>query len=330
MKLKKILIYSRHGQRYPLFNYEKLKGIITKEKINWEFENSILTPKGEILEYEFGKYLIKYISNLDIDIKTKEIYTNSLKRTVLTAKILSLSMFPFEDISVKYNFKDLKTLDNNFNINISEEDIDRDILINEDKRLENIYYKLENILGIEKGTFLSKQSELEVNNDGLLCTKGAFNLATDIVDMYIIKYFENFPEEEIFKSNNFIEDLKELSKIRNSLLDITFANKEYIKKSKKNAYNLAREYAKNDVDLSILVGHDSNFATILSALEIDTSNIGNIFEKYPIGGKLVFKIYEDDSFDLDLLYFDADKIRNLNDKEPVCVNLGKNLKFKDL
>lgn len=327
MEIKKIVIFSRHGLRYPLITNEKMFEYVGKNILNWEFEESILTPKGELLEYEFGKFLKKYLDNLNFEIKTKEIYTNSLKRTVLTAKILALSMYPFENIDIKYIYKDLNSyLDERFNLRINKEDVNYSKLMKMDEKLKPLYNKVEKILGLNKNSIAKIGSKIEIDDIGIMLGKGAFKIATDIVDMFILKYYENFKENDIFESDNFKEDLREISKIKDTFLDVIFGDVEYIEKSKENPYKLLKEYINNDVDLSIIVGHDSNISTILAMLNIE--NKGNDFEKYPIDSKLVFKVYKDNSFDLDMMYYSIDKIRNFNNEYPIIEKLGKNLKLR--
>ena len=326
MKLNKVIIFSRHGLRYPLLNYADKQGIITPEEVNWEFSDGVLTPRGEILEYRFGQYIREYLKNLDFEIKTKKIRSNSLKRTVLTAKILSLALFPFENIKVEHRYDDFNIIETDFNINIFDEDINRDKLRKVDEDLRPLYNRLEEILNIEKDTIYNKGSDILVNDQGFIYSHGAFKIATDIVDLYILKYYENFKEEDILRNLDLRKEIKKLSEIKDRLLDVIFADMEYILKSEKNAYNLVQEELKNDKDFTLLVGHDSNIATILSALNVDTTNLGNEFEKYPIDSKLVFKVYEDDSFDLDIMYYEIDDIRNMSGV-PTCKNLLKNHKF---
>ncbi|WP_064592211.1 hypothetical protein [Streptobacillus moniliformis] len=328
MKLKKILIYSRHGIRYPLFNLEEISKIVDPKKIKWDFEDGILTKKGEILEYEFGKYLKKYLDKLNFNISTKEFHTNSMKRTILTSKLLALAMFPFENIEIEYMFKDMKKLDLNYNITLTKDIINIEKIEKNDEKIRSSYNLIEKSLGLKKDSIYNLKSEITIDDRGIIYSNGAFKYGTDIVDMYILKYYEGFKYDEIFKGDNFRKDLKEMSKVKDSLLDLLFADKEYINYSETNSYKLMLKHAKNDVDLSVIVGHDSNIATILSALDIDSDDIGNEFEKYPIGSKLIFKIYEDDSFDLDMLYYDVDRIRYMEDRDPICKNLVNKGKFK--
>lgn len=325
-KIKKVIIFSRHGLRYPLLNYEDKKDIVTPSDINWEFSDGVLTKKGEILEYKFGQYIREYLNGLDFNINSKKIRSNSLKRTVLTAKILSLALFPFENVEVEYKDKEYKIMEEDFNINILKEDINQEKLKLMDDELRPVYNRIEELLNIEKDKIYNIKSDILVNELGFIHSHGAFKIATDIVDVYILKYYEKFLEDEILKNVDLKKEIKYLSEVKDRLLDVIFADMEYIVKSKKNAYNLLLEELKNDKDFTLLVGHDSNIATILSVLGVDTNNIGNEFEKYPIDTKLVFKIYEDESFDLEMMYYNIDDIRNITGI-PICKTLLRNHKF---
>lgn len=327
--LKKVIIYSRHGLRYPLFNYEELDGIITKEDINWDFEGGILTPKGEKIEYQFGQYLRKYIKNLDINIKSKEFYSNSMRRTYLTAKILALSMFPFENIEVGHKYDVFDTIEDRFDVKIEEKNSNKEKLQQLDDHLRKKYNKIEEMLNIKKDKIYSDKSTIYYE-DGVTKSKGAFKIATDIVDLFILKYYEGFNLDDIYKSDNLKEEIKYLSEIKDMLLDNIFGDIEYIKNSEKNCYKMLLDFVKSDKDLSVIVGHDANIATILTCLGLQNIKIGNDFEKYPIGSKLVFKIYDDNKFDLDMLYYDVETIRNFENNEPQCVSLGKGLTFKEI
>ncbi|MGP1494630.1 MAG: hypothetical protein ACTTIS_04640, partial [Streptobacillus sp.] len=161
--------------------------------------------------------------------------------------------------------------------------------------------------------------------NGFLMSDGAFKIATDIVDMYILKYFEGFKEQNIFKSDNFYKDLEYISEIKDSLLDTIFGDLDYINDSPTEITKLIKSKMNNENDLEVIVGHDSNIATIFAKLGIDVKY--KILEKYPIGAKLLFKVYENNSFDLELIYYKPDSIRNMNNDNPVIVNLGERLKF---
>lgn len=323
--MKKLIIFSRHGLRYPLLKYESMQGIISEKDVNWDFEEGMLTEKGEILEFKMGIFLRKYIEKFDKKLKKIEFSSNSIKRTVATAKILATSMFPYREIEVKFKDKTFSTMEKDFNIYLDSLDINKEKLKKLDYRLKPQYERLEKILNIEDGTFLNIGSNIKIGENGFLMSDGAFKIATDIVDMYILKYFEGFKEQNIFKSDNFYKDLEYISEIKDSLLDTIFGDLDYINDSPTEITKLIQSKINSETDLDVIVGHDSNIATIFAKLGINLDY--KILEKYPIGAKLLFKVYDDNSFDLELIYYKPESIRNMNNDNPVIVNLGERLKF---
>lgn len=323
--MKKLIIFSRHGLRYPLLKYESMQGIISEKDVNWDFEEGMLTEKGEILEFKMGIFLRKYIEKFGKKLKKIEFSSNSIKRTVATAKILATSMFPYREIEIKFKDKTFSTMEKDFNIYLDSLDINKDKLKKLDYRLKPRYERLEKILNIEDGTFLNIGSNIKIGENGFLMSDGAFKIATDIVDMYILKYFEGFKEQNIFKSDNFYKDLEYISEIKDSLLDTIFGDLDYINDSPTEITKLIQSKINSEIDLDVIVGHDSNIATIFAKLGINLDY--KILEKYPIGAKLLFKVYDDNSFDLELIYYKPESIRNMNNDNPVIVNLGERLKF---
>lgn len=323
--MKKLIIFSRHGLRYPLLKYESMQGIISEKDVNWDFEEGMLTEKGEILEFKMGIFLRKYIEKFGKKLKKIEFISNSIKRTVATAKILATSMFPYREIEIKFKDKTFSTMEKDFNIYLDSLDINKEKLKKLDYRLKPQYERLEKILNIEDGTFLNIGSNIKIGENGFLMSDGAFKIATDIVDMYILKYFEGFKEQNIFKSDNFYKDLEYISEIKDSLLDTIFGDLDYINDSPTEITKLIQSKINSETDLDVIVGHDSNIATIFAKLGINLDY--KILEKYPIGAKLLFKVYDDNSFDLELIYYKPESIRNMNNDNPVIVNLGERLKF---
>lgn len=323
--MKKLIIFSRHGLRYPLLKYESMQGIISEKDVNWDFEEGMLTEKGEILEFKMGIFLRKYIEKFGKKFKKIEFSSNSIKRTVATAKILATSMFPYREIEVKFKDKTFSTMEKDFNIYLDSLDVNKEKLKKLDYRLKPQYERLEKILNIEDGTFLNIGSNIKIGENGFLMSDGAFKIATDIVDMYILKYFEGFKEQNIFKSDNFYKDLEYISEIKDSLLDTIFGDLDYINDSPTEITKLIQSKINSETDLDVIVGHDSNIATIFAKLGINLDY--KILEKYPIGAKLLFKVYDDNSFDLELIYYKPESIRNMNNDNPVIVNLGERLKF---
>lgn len=157
---------------------------------------------------------------------------------------------------------------------------------------------------------------------------GALRYATDICDLYILKYYENFKFDDIFESDSFMDDLRLVSTAKDEFLDLMFGSKEFIENATNSILDYLKDTLNDDNLFHIIVGHDSNIAMLMSALNIDYKvNTKHCIEKYPVGSKLIIDIYEDDSYEINYAYFDYNTIRNMDDKKFVIELLkkGKNI-----
>lgn len=326
MKVKKTVIFSRHGLRYPLIFKKNFIEVFGKDITNWNFSDEkmgLLTHKGELIEHKFGINLKNSLDNFNLEY----IFCNSMERTYLTAKAISLGICPYKNNKIEYKYDDFSQMDYDFCLkikNFSSKIID-DMKIEEiDKKLLPIYTRMEELLKVEKGTISNKKTNIYLGEDNFIHVRGALKIATDVCDLFILKYYEGFPENEIFESNNFLEDLKFLAIAKDVFLDCIFANKDFYENSYSNVFdNILMKELKSDRKDALIVGHDSNLSLILSKLGINyTTNIESI-EKYPIGAKLIFKIYEDNSYDLYYTYFKPEAMRNLNNNEIILEYLKR-------
>ncbi|WP_197035257.1 histidine phosphatase family protein, partial [Oceanivirga salmonicida] len=190
-------------------------------------------------------------------------------------------------------------------------------------KLKDAYTRIEELLDLEKGTIVNKKSNIYLDDTGYLHVKGALRLATDISDLFILKYYENFPLDKIFKSDDFMKDLRLISTVKDEFLDLIFGDTKYIKESKENAYLLLSDEIKKDNDLTLIVGHDSNLSCIMSMLDIDYKLNENMIEKYPIGAKLLFNIFEDDTYELYYVYYNYNDIREIKYNKPIMEKIKK-------
>ncbi|WP_068267987.1 histidine phosphatase family protein [Caviibacter abscessus] len=322
MKIKKILIFSRHGLRYPLINNSSIT--------NWEYPIGDLTLKGSTLEYLFGQHL-----NEMLDIKDEKIYflSNSMKRTYLTARALALAFKPYEDTKINMKHNTFDITDDRFNLLLKNKEIINNSKIDViDEKLKTIYETMENILKLKKGTISNNKSVIWANEDGFILVDGALKIATDICDLFLLKYYEGFKKEDIFVSNKFLSNLKLMSKAKDEFLELIFTNTDYINNSKENIYNLVKDELSNIKNkVSVFVGHDSNLATLMKMFNIKYKYPNKYsIEKYPVGAKLIFKVFEDNSYEIYYSYFDYKAIRNFEIKKPYMFLLKKGNNIKDI
>ncbi len=327
--IKKRIIFSRHGLRYPLFYKDDLIKTYGKDIVNWDFHDKLmghLSKKGAIIEYLFGQELAE-ILGIENN-KEMRVLCNSTHRTYHTARLLTLGMTPFKEQIINYKDKEFKTLDTRYNILFHKDELlDHEKVKKLDKKLEKVYIRIEELLDLKKGTITDKKTTIKLDEKGYLNVKGALRMATDIADMFVLKYYENFPEKEIFDSPNFMEDLRLISTAKDEFLDLIFGDVRYIKESKENPYLLLKEELKTDNDLTLIVGHDSNLSCLINMLGIDYKLNENMIEKYPIGAKLLFEVYDDNSYDLSYIYYHYDDIRNIKYAKPIIEKIHSG-KFK--
>ncbi len=67
--------------------------------------------------------------------------------------------------------------------------------------------------------------------------------------------------------------------------------------------------------ITVLVGHDSNIASLLTALDFNAYTLPGQYERTPIGGKIVFQRWHDTPANRDLMkieyvYQSAEQLRN--------------------
>ncbi|EIN15269.1 Hypothetical protein MAGb_1680 [Mycoplasmopsis agalactiae 14628] len=330
--MKKIIV-SRHGVRYPFEFESKFKSIFNKDIVKWQFENELsahLTNKGALLELLFAKFLKKYLnveSSMNINI-----IANSTHRTYETARLLSLGLMPDKNIKIECSDSSFSKRNSWFELNYpSKSYIDNKLVNDFDQKASNlgIYDKFKELFNLDNNC-LYVQSESQINfveNEWLKPT-GKLFFSSSASDVMQSMYYHGFKESEIFKSTNFLKDLKLLLKAKDFVIDLIWNNPTLALESQKNIYKLLKSQFYTNYDLSILVGHDTNLATILGVLDINVPDHGQL-EKYPIGSKLIFTVYDDKSFDLELAYFDYKDIVNFSENAiPKVVLLGTDLKLK--
>ncbi|MGV2393129.1 UNVERIFIED_CONTAM: hypothetical protein O8I53_09240 [Campylobacter lari] len=189
---------------------------------------------------------------------------------------------------------------------------------------------MEKRFDLEEGILKKHKTDFQIILDASRnYPKGPLANCSTFSDLLQVKYFLNFELEKIIpNSNNFLQDLKLISKAKDQIIDLVYQNKKMVDETEKNVVKLIKKEILNDYDLTLLVGHDTNIATILDYLDVKLDFERDVIEKYPIGSKLLFTIHDDKSFDLEYLYFDYQDIRKSNFDKPVILNLGKNLRFK--
>ncbi|MBZ4195247.1 histidine-type phosphatase [Mycoplasma tauri] len=325
------IIFSRHGLRYPFHAEEKWDTLFNKKIVSWNFDKSLsahLSEKGAMIELAFGQFLKKYL-NVTKE-TTLKVIANSTSRTFETAQLLSLGLKPASDINI--NCLDKSFMKDTPDFNVSHEEgssIDINLIKKYDKKAEKegVFKKINELFNLDANCRYNKDEYWSIFTDGWFKTKGRLFYSSSFSDILQLKYYFGHNYDEIFKSDNFVNDLKIMLKSKDYVLDLLSGDKEKIINSDHSIYKLIKKEFKNNDDITLIVGHDTNIASIFAALELNMPEHGQI-EKYPIGSKLIFTINDDESFDLEYLFYTHEDIRNMNLDMPMIVKIGKNLRFK--
>ena len=257
------------------------------------------------------------------------VYANSLPRTIDTGKNFVKGAFPDCDITV-HNLEKIGTMDNTFNpivrspvddafVAKAEKSID-DMLgdggfakLNE--RLAKNYQILETVLDYDHSATCEKekQCDLEKMPNSLTFaqnkepgTKGPLRNGTGAADSFILQYYEGYPANEVaWGKIETPEQWQAIVDLKNIYTDVLFTAPVLAKEAAspllafiQNSFAdhgyqhpLIKDAQKAKVTL--LVGHDSNVASLLALLQTAPYQLPEQYEKTPISGKVLFEQWRD-------------------------------------
>lgn len=342
-QLEQVLIMSRHNLRAPLANNGSVLEQSTSNKWpEWDVPGGQLTTKGGVLEVYMGHYMHEWLAEKNMVASgecpapgTVYAYANSLQRTVATAQFFVTGAFPGCDIPVHHQEK-MGTMDPTFNpvitdstaafgeqaVKAMEAQHRSDTLKESYALLENIVHydnspsckeKQQCTLGGATDTFSAKvQQEPGVS--------GPLKIGNSLVDAFTLQYYEGFPLDQVawgeIKND---QQWRLLSKIKNSYQDALFTSPEVARNVAKPLVKyidkaLVTEAASTP-KVTVLVGHDSNIASLLTALDFAPYQLHDQFERTPIGGKIVFQRWYDSQrkrelMKIEYVYQSSDQLRN--------------------
>jgi len=342
-QLQQVLMMSRHNLRAPLANNGSVLEQSTPNKWpEWDVPGGQLTTKGGVLEVYMGHYMREWLAAQGM-VKSGECpapdavyaYANSLQRTVATAQFFITGAFPGCDVPVHHQEK-MGTMDPTFNPVITDDSptfSEQAVRAMEKERagmqLDDSYKLLEQMTRFKdspsckekqlcslteaKDVFSAKyQQEPGVS--------GPLKVGNSLVDAFTLQYYEGFPMDQVawgeIKTD---QQWKVLSKLKNGYQDSLFTSVEV-------ARNVAAPLVKyidkalvtdrlNAPKITVLVGHDSNIASLLTALDFKPYQLHDQHERTPIGGKIVFQRWHDGKGNRDLMkieyvYQSAEQLRN--------------------
>lgn len=342
-QLQQVLLMSRHNLRAPLANNGSVLEQSTPNKWpQWDVPGGQLTTKGGVLEVYMGHYMREWLAEQGI-VKTGEcppadtVYANanSLQRTVATAQFFITGAFPGCDIPVHHQEK-MGSMDPTFNPVITDDSaaFSEQAVAAMEKELSKLqltdsYQLLEKIVNYKDSPACKEKQQCSlVDGKNTFSAKyqqepgvsGPLKVGNSLVDAFTLQYYEGFPMDQVawgeIKSD---QQWKVLSKLKNGYQDSLFTSPEVARNVAKPLVSyidkaLVTDRA-NAPKITVLVGHDSNIASLLTALDFKPYQLHDQNERTPIGGKIVFQRWHDSKANRDLMkieyvYQSSEQLRN--------------------
>lgn len=342
-QLQQVLMMSRHNLRAPLANNGSVLEQSTPNKWpEWDVPGGQLTTKGGVLEVYMGHYMREWLAEQGM-VKSGECpppdtvyaYANCLQRTVATAQFFITGAFPGCDIPVHHQEK-MGTMDPTFNPVITDDSAafsEQAVAAMEKElgklQLTDSYQLLEKIVNYKDSPACKEKQQCSlVDGKNTFSAKyqqepgvsGPLKVGNSLVDAFTLQYYEGFPMDQVawgeIKSD---QQWKVLSKLKNGYQDSLFTSPEVARNVAKPLVSYIDKALVTDrtsaPKITVLVGHDSNIASLLTALDFKPYQLHDQNERTPIGGKIVFQRWHDSKANRDLMkieyvYQSAEQLRN--------------------
>lgn len=342
-QLQQVLVVSRHNLRAPLANNGSVLAQATPLAWpQWETPGGFLTTKGGVLEVYMGHYLNAWLQQAGLlpqqgcpDKGSVYVYANSLQRTVATAQFFTNGAFPGCDVAVHHR-EPLGEMDPVFNpiITDSSPEFNRQALAAMHARLAALqltpaYQQLAELIHYRDSAACKtdKQCDLAKGDNVMSAVPGKepgvagpLRVGNSLVDTFMLQYYQGFPLQDVaWGKITTPQQWQQLTQLKEGYQDVLFTPAvmaQNVAKPLLRYINKALvEPGAASAKLTVLVGHDSNIASLLSALKFKPYQLPQQYEKTPIGGKVVFQRWHDaekgqDWLKVEYVYPSTEQLRN--------------------
>lgn len=322
--LNRVVVLSRHNIRSPLSGSGSLLGDITPHKwFDWTSAPSELSLRGAMLETLMGQYFRLWLEdeglfpeNYQPEEGAVRFYANAKQRTLATARYFSAGLLPVAVVPVE-SHAEYDTMDPTFNpvLTFVTDEYAKDAVaqIAEKGRvagLEGIHAGLLDAIELLMDVTDMDQSEAYQSGDfgSLLVDETTINLepgkepamtspiktATSVADALTFQFYEMADDKAAaFGHDLKREDWRKLHSIVDTYTEMLFeAPLISVNVARPLLEELRSELTAEGRKFSFLCGHDSNVASVLSALGLEEYSLPDTVEpKTPIGVKLLFETW---------------------------------------
>ena len=347
--LDKVVVLSRHNIRSPLSGGGSLLSEITPHTwFPWTSAPSELSVRGGTLETIMGQYFRQWLEeeglfpeNYRPEDGAVRFYANSKQRTIATSTFFSAGLLPVGDTPVEWH-AEYDTMDPVFNPKFDfitpsyEQDIIRQIaepggdagLAGITAELRDAISLLMDVADIEEsrsyqagiyGNLLEGTPEILLEEGKEAGMNGSLKIATSVADALTLQYYEEPNAVKAAFGHELTEDdWRLMHRIVDTYTEMLFGTPLIaVHAAHPLLEELRSELLAEDRQFTFLCGHDSNVASVLSALGVEDYMLSDTVEpKTPIGVKLVFARYltkDDEAFyTVSLVYQSTQQLRDLS------------------
>ena len=345
-KLDRVTVLSRHNIRSPLSGSGSMLGDITPhEWFEWTSNPSELSLRGAVLETQMGQYFRMWLEDEGLfpeNYRPEEgdvrIYANSKQRTLATARYFSAGLFPVADVQIE-SHGEYDAMDPTFNPCLTflmdeyAEDIVEQIAeMGGEDGLEGIHKDLLDAITLlmdvtdmnesedyksgKFGNLLTDPTEIVLEEGKEPGMTGPIKTATSVADALKFQYYEESDDNAAAFGHDITrKDWLKIQSIVDTYTEMLFAAPLVsVNVANPLLREIRSELSNEERKFSFLCGHDSNIASVLSALGVEEYELPDTVETVtPIGVKLVFERWLDENdeayYKVNLVYQSTDQLR---------------------
>lgn len=321
--LQQVLIVSRHNVRAPLSGRGSFAESVTPHKwMQWTAPAGQLSLHGGVAETIMGQYFRKYLQDENFIPENwvpseaeARFYANSYQRTIATARYFSSGMLPLANMRIEHkmapdshdpvflpstelNLAELKEgVDFANSLSNGKGVTELGVELNDDlKRMEKLLdFKHSQYAKVKKITSIDRKDmhiSLVGKDKNIISYKGETKKFLSVSDTLMMQYYETPTSKSAAWGNDKSKKAwKSVGKILTSACDVSFKNPPIARITARNLLKeMESELNTNGRKFTMLVGHDTNISTLLTALNAkDYALPETITKKTPIGVKILIE-----------------------------------------
>lgn len=322
-QLQQVLVMSRHNVRSPLSGKDSFAEKVTPHKwFNWTAPAGQLSLHGGIAETIMGQYFRKYLEDEKFIPENwvpaegeARFYANSYQRTIATAQYFSSGMLPIANVKIErkmaLNVKDPVFLPSP-ELTAAELEESRKYfngLCNGKGptelgvALDADFRRMEKLLDFKQSAYAREHNvktmdrrdwhiQLKGKHKNIVGSKGVTMNFAAVADVLMMQYYETPTSQSAAWGNDRSKsDWESVGRILAEYNRVGFDNPPFARLTARNLLKeMDAELNTEGRKFTMLLGHDTNISTLLTALEAkDYSLPQTVANQSPIGGKIVIE-----------------------------------------